>query len=264
MSWLLTLIIITFTFNNPSQAHKHEKKLQSAVVVGTVYCDTCFHQDFSKTSHFISGALVAIECDDTNSKPNFLKEVKTNERGEFKVNLPFSVSKHIKKIKGCSVKIISSSEPYCAVASTATSSSIHLKSRKPGTHIFSAGFFTFKPLKQPALCSQKPSTQISKEFNSMKPFLDDPSFPPPIQDPLMPFSLLSHNCQISLPCLNFLLCPLFQDFHFHQNHLNYQTKRLLGFHFPPTLSSHLQYCLRTHFSRHLQYFLRFSPLLRLQ
>ncbi|KAM7520617.1 hypothetical protein LguiB_019579 [Lonicera macranthoides] len=233
MSWLLTLIIITFTFNNPSQAHKHEKKLQSAVVVGTVYCDTCFHQDFSKTSHFISGALVAIECNDTNSKPNFLKEVKTNERGEFKVNLPFSVSKHIKKIKGCSVKIISSSEPYCAVASTATSSSIHLKSRKPGTHIFSAGFFTFKPLKQPALCSQKPSTQISKEFNSMKPFLDDPSFPPPIQDPLMPFLPPLPQLPNLPPLPQLPIMPPLPGFPFPSKSSQLSNQKTFGIPFPP-------------------------------
>ncbi|GMP28587.1 hypothetical protein CsSME_00004063 [Camellia sinensis var. sinensis] len=185
--WFLTTIVLSFfTFNGLSEAKHEKKKLPSAVVVGTVYCDTCFQADFSKTSHFISGALVAVECGGTSSKPSFREEVKTNEQGEFKIHLPFSVSKHVKNIKGCSVKLISSSEPYCAVASTAASSSLRLKSRKQGTHIFSAGFFTFKPLKQPTLCNQKPSFQKSKEFNSQKPlipFPDNPTFPPPIQDP---------------------------------------------------------------------------------
>uniref|UniRef100_A0A5B7BNG6 Putative Pollen Ole e 1 allergen and extensin family protein n=1 Tax=Davidia involucrata TaxID=16924 RepID=A0A5B7BNG6_DAVIN len=182
MSLFLTIIILSFTFTNISEA-RHEKKLPSAVIVGTVYCNTCFQEEFSKTSHFISGASVAVECGDMVSKPSFHEEVKTNEHGEFKVHLPFSVSKHVKKIKGCSVKLIRSSEPYCAVASTASSSSLHLKSRNQGTHIFSAGFFTFKPLKQPNLCNQKPSFQNSKEFNSMKLA----TFPPPIQDPPTPF-----------------------------------------------------------------------------
>uniref|UniRef100_A0A5B6ZLX9 Putative vegetative cell wall protein gp1 n=1 Tax=Davidia involucrata TaxID=16924 RepID=A0A5B6ZLX9_DAVIN len=192
MSWFLTIIILSFTFNNFSEA-RHEKKLPSALVVGTVYCDTCFQEEFSKTSHFISGASVAVECGGTSSKPSFREEVKTNEGGEFRVHLPFSVSKHVKKIKGCSVKLISSSEPYCAVASTATSSSLHLKSRKQGTHIFSAGFFTFKPLKQPNLCYQRPSFQNTKEFNSMKPLIPTPvgtTFPPIDEDIFPPLPQL--------------------------------------------------------------------------
>ncbi|KAH7848114.1 hypothetical protein Vadar_033970 [Vaccinium darrowii] len=190
MYGFLSIILLIFTFNNLSEA-KYEKKLPSAVVVGTVYCDTCFQTDFSKTSHFISGALVAVECGVANSKPSFREEVKTNERGEFEVHLPLSVSKHVKKIKECSVKLISSSEPYCAVASAATSYSLKLKSRKQGTHIFSAGFFTFKPLKQPTLCSQKPSLLKSKEFNSQKSLpqaFASPIFPipPTTQEPTVP------------------------------------------------------------------------------
>ncbi|KAK6913401.1 hypothetical protein RJ641_023002 [Dillenia turbinata] len=177
MSWFLLIFALSFTFGYAPSEASHDKKLSSAVVVGTVYCDTCFQQDFSKSSHFISGALVAVECRDGSAEPTFRQEVKTNEHGEFRVNLPFSVSKHVKKIKNCSVKLISSSEPYCAVASTATSSALHLKSRKPGSHIFSAGFFTFKPLKQPILCNQKPSISNSKQFNSMKTLLPPPEFP---------------------------------------------------------------------------------------
>jgi hypothetical protein len=144
-----------------------------------------------------AGASVAVECKDGSaSRPSFRKEVETDEHGEFKVHLPFSLSKHVKKIEGCSVTLISSSEPYCAVASTAISSSLHLKSRKQGTHIFSAGFFTFKPLKQPNLCNQKPSIQNSKEAVTLPPTAGL-AFPPPIQEPAVPD--LHWHSQLSSP-----------------------------------------------------------------
>ncbi|KAL5739309.1 hypothetical protein ACOSQ2_028489 [Xanthoceras sorbifolium] len=187
MSWFFIIFFLSFTISN-LEAIPDQKNLPSTVVVvvGTVYCDTCFQDDFSKSSHFISGASVAVECRDGS----FRQEVKTDEHGQFKIPLPFSVSKHVKKIKRCVVKLIKSSEPNCAVASTATSSSLHLKSRKEGTHVFSAGFFTFKPLNQPNLCNQKPSLENSKEFNFNKvpsiPPVDNPTFPPPIQDPTTP------------------------------------------------------------------------------
>ncbi|KAK6128779.1 hypothetical protein DH2020_037485 [Rehmannia glutinosa] len=183
MSWFWTIMFLTFAFSS----NISEGKKSSAVVVGTVYCDTCFQQDFPKASHFISGASVAVECKDTNSRPSFRQEVKTDNHGEFKVHLPFPVSKHVKKIKGCSVKLISSNKPYCSIAATATSSNLHLKSRKEGTHIFSAGFFTFKPLKQPAVCDQKPNINNFKKLNSenVSPISNpnDPAFLPPIRDP---------------------------------------------------------------------------------
>ncbi|KAH9676090.1 hypothetical protein KPL70_019030 [Citrus sinensis] len=191
MSWFYLIFFLSFIIGNlEAESNHHEKRHPSAVVVGTVYCDTCFQDNFSKASHFISGASVAVECKDETSKPSFRQEVKTDEHGEFKVDLPFSVSKHVKKINRCSVKLINSSEPYCGVASTATSSSLHLKSRKQGIHIFSAGFFTFKPLKQPNLCNQKPSlensTSLNSEEASLPPFDSPSTFPPPIQDPTMP------------------------------------------------------------------------------
>ncbi|KAG2238781.1 hypothetical protein Bca52824_091952 [Brassica carinata] len=165
------------------QQHHIKKTRSSAVVVGTVYCDTCFNGAFSKSpNHLIPGALVAVECIDANSKPTFRQEVKTDEHGEFKAKLPFSVSKHVKKIKRCSVKLLSSSQPYCSIAASATSSSLkRLRSSKHGenTRVFSAGFFTFKPENQPEICSQKPIN-----LRGTKPLFPDPTFPPPIQDPV--------------------------------------------------------------------------------
>ncbi|KAL2329781.1 hypothetical protein Fmac_017362 [Flemingia macrophylla] len=211
MSWFLVILFLSLTFGITQSESRHDKKLPSAVVVGTVYCDTCFQQDFNMGSHFISGASVAVECKDGygSRKPRFRKEVKTDERGEFKVQLPFSVSKHVKRIKGCIVKLISSSEPYCAVAAAATSSSLRLKSRKQGLHIFSAGFFSFKPLKQPNLCNQKPRTENIKGLDFVKSLFPpkiDPSFPPPLQDPNTPGGLLPPLP--GLPTLPPLLPPL--------------------------------------------------------
>nr|GMD56889.1 vegetative cell wall protein gp1 [Ipomoea batatas] len=203
MSWLGITFLLCFVLNGFTEARHYPA---AAVLVGTVYCDTCFHRDFSEASHFISGssslqycdnlfakmaylvcASVAVECGHSRNGPSFRKEVKTDDHGEFRVHLPFSVSKHVKKIKGCYVKLINSSEPFCAVASSATSSSIHLKERKEGKHIFSAGFFTFKPLNQPELCNQKPSIHggFKKINGADSPITDpnNPAFLPPIRDP---------------------------------------------------------------------------------
>ncbi|XP_044505482.1 vegetative cell wall protein gp1-like isoform X3 [Mangifera indica] len=194
-------VIFFLSFSNCSLEASSNKKLRSAVVVGTVYCDTCFQENFSKSSHFIPGASVAVECKDETSKPSFQQEVKTDKHGEFKVHLPFSVSEHVRKIKRCSVKLVSSSESSCAVASSATSSSLRLKSRNQGTSIFSAGFFSFKPLKQPNLCNQKPSLENSKIFNSKKALIPPIVVNTPILPPLDPSHLPPLPLISSLPPL---------------------------------------------------------------
>lgn len=39
---------------------KQRPPIKSAVVVGTVYCDTCFLQKLSKSGHFIPGKLITL------------------------------------------------------------------------------------------------------------------------------------------------------------------------------------------------------------
>lgn len=51
--WFIITILI-FKFNNFSQA-RNIKNLNYVVVVGSVFCDTCIQEDYSKASHFISG-----------------------------------------------------------------------------------------------------------------------------------------------------------------------------------------------------------------
>ncbi|CAK9324936.1 unnamed protein product [Citrullus colocynthis] len=211
---LLLLVFLSLSFNGFSDPllHNHNNKLvplQPAVVVGTVFCDTCFQQHLSKSPHFISGARVEVECRDENtSKTSFKRQVKTNKNGKFKVVLPLSVAKHIKKIESCGVKLIKSSEPFCSVASSATSSSLKLKNskNKNGVRIFSAGFFTFKPLEQPTLCNQKSDILKSKQINPQLPFppivppvIQPPSFLPP--NPLQPAPLIPNPFQPPAPLI---------------------------------------------------------------
>ncbi|XP_027358643.1 proline-rich extensin-like protein EPR1 isoform X2 [Abrus precatorius] len=201
MPWFLVILFLSLTYASLSDA-SYDKKLPSAVVVGTVYCDTCFQHDFSKESHFISGASVAVECKDGTSIPRFKQEVKTDKDGEFKVQLPFRVRKHVRRIKGCTFKLISSNEPHCAVASATASSSMILKTRKEGEHIFSAGLFSFKPIIRPNFCNQKQSDPNSKnKVFSFKPpadffFPPNPFLPPPIiPNPFQPPPLIPNPFQ---------------------------------------------------------------------
>lgn len=222
ISWILLLalchIISSIAYGNTNLNHT-----PSAMIVGTVYCDTCFHQNSSRNNQLISGlsswnfqspstmiaclndlhqdnvksfisytgASVMVDCGNQTTKGNFRKAVKTDKDGVFRVQLPSEIGKHIKKIKECSVMLISSNDPFCAVAASANSSSLNLKLTKNKVHVFSSGFFTFRPLNQPEICYQRPSVEgssnldVSEDISLSSP-LPSLNIPPLPQLPALP------------------------------------------------------------------------------
>lgn len=59
-SWLFLAVFLLISAANNLGASElnSQKDLQSAVVIGTVYCDACFPQDSRKSIHFIHGTLL--------------------------------------------------------------------------------------------------------------------------------------------------------------------------------------------------------------
>ncbi|KAL8250268.1 hypothetical protein R6Q59_033961 [Mikania micrantha] len=80
----------------------------------------------------------------TSSRKLVFSQIKSHilAISEFEAKLSIFVGKHVERIKGCSVRLISTGKPYCLPPPPPE---ICFKSKSVGTHIFSAGFFTFKP-----------------------------------------------------------------------------------------------------------------------
>ncbi|KAK4759660.1 hypothetical protein SAY87_022791 [Trapa incisa] len=161
MHWLLPVILsLTSSMVHAiGAADVPGRKLQlaTAEVVGSVFCDICLQHQFSKTSHFISGASVSVEC------PNGISsDAKTDEKGRFKARLPFSVGEeNANQIRDCTVRLKSSGDPRCSVLSTESSSSLQLKSSKEGVYTFSVGSLAFQPLKLPRFCRKLKAEKIA-------------------------------------------------------------------------------------------------------
>ncbi|CAH9090936.1 unnamed protein product [Cuscuta europaea] len=210
-SWIVFLIICSITISkNNAAVPRRGGRLYPPLLVGTVYCDDTCSQHFSRPdTHFISGASVAVECGAWSKgrqrRPSFRREVKTNDGGEFTVRLPFSVAK---KIRGrCSVTLISSGDPNCAVASAATSPIylINEERKKEGNYVvFSAGSFTFRPLKPPELCNQEQpnnGNSAKKVVEQVEPVIFPPFGVIPPNPLLPPPSLLPPNPLLPPPSI---------------------------------------------------------------
>ncbi|KAJ6792494.1 pollen allergen Che a 1-like [Iris pallida] len=197
------LLLALFCMFHCSASSHHEKKLSSAIVVGTVNCDiSSFGRDLSKSSHFISGASVAVEC------AGFRKEIKTNRRGVFRVRLPATA---VDVPKGCSVRLIRSNEQFCSMASSSTSAELRLKSKRNGP----LQVFSFKPKppapNPPKLASPAVAERKQFFFPPLIPFLPSPPIgglplpPNPVLPPPIPFLLPSPRRPSH--CHRILYCP---------------------------------------------------------
>ncbi|GLJ48586.1 hypothetical protein SUGI_1024940 [Cryptomeria japonica] len=198
---VLLLAIIT-CFAAADALHHDDAHLFSVRIVGTVFCDTCYKQQFSKNSYFISGASVAVECRNNKQTPDFRTEAKTNKYGQFKVELVPSIFHSDKQLKRCSVTLLQNEEQKspCKLVSTANSSSFTLKSKKGSIHTYSAGFFSYRPQSPPSFCSQdvatdpksalKASLKSSKDLLPPIPLETPPLVPlpplPPVDVPSVP------------------------------------------------------------------------------
>lgn len=55
--WPLCMALLFLYVSCFCSEARHHSKHPSAVVVGAVFCDTCFQNDLSKATHYISGSF---------------------------------------------------------------------------------------------------------------------------------------------------------------------------------------------------------------
>lgn len=128
----------------------------------------------------LAGAVIAVECHSTVDDDRvFRKEVKTSIDGVFRF--------HLKGVgvRVCSAKLLSSTHPFCSIGETSSNSDSSLRQlKKLGidgvVHVYSVGFFTFRPINQPNMCKKL-------GFMPPNPFQPPSLFPPPPLFPPNPF-----------------------------------------------------------------------------
>lgn len=76
-----------------------------------------------------------------------------------------AVSGNGREIKSCLVKLLRSSHPFCSAASLATSAAFQRKSTRSDVRVFSAGFLSFSPMKQPYFCDQERRSSASVRYS---------------------------------------------------------------------------------------------------
>lgn len=130
-----------------------EKKLSNVVVVGKVFCDTCLKHRFSeKSSHAITGALVALDCSiNRKTTASSVNVGESDEYGDFSVEVP-SIFHPEGRVNRCSVRLLHSSEGSCNTRSTTTPTYLALISNSNGVRTYTAGSLSYRPQHIPRFC----------------------------------------------------------------------------------------------------------------
>uniref|UniRef100_A0A0D9XFG5 Uncharacterized protein n=1 Tax=Leersia perrieri TaxID=77586 RepID=A0A0D9XFG5_9ORYZ len=164
-------------------------------VVGSVYCDACSNNTFSKHSFFLKGARVLIQCsfkvNSTMAEELSLEaERVTDKNGVYKLDVPaaggFECREGHDLRSSCRATLLRSSSASCAVPGSSTSQHIALRSRATNACFLNLNALTFRPSKRDAaLCPGSANGDSNANGNAVSlffwPFL--PLFWPPFRLP---------------------------------------------------------------------------------
>ncbi|PRQ39834.1 hypothetical protein RchiOBHm_Chr4g0429561 [Rosa chinensis] len=193
---LLLLLTCFLTHPIAPVAHKATTPTARITVVGAVYCDTCSSNTFSRSSYFLPGVDVVIQCKfrgnsaKASEDMNFSVNKTTNKYGVYKLEIP-SVD-GVNCLSGVSIKsmcqasLIWSSSKSCNVPGLRTTADeISVKSKQDNLCIYSMNALSYRPPKKNlTLCGKRKEEESASSFNSSKFFL--PYFPPFYQFPWPP------------------------------------------------------------------------------
>ncbi|RLN33376.1 protein DOWNSTREAM OF FLC-like [Panicum miliaceum] len=185
----VTLLLLLLLMLSGTEA-KFLSKASNITVVGSVYCDACSNNTFSKHSFFLKGARVLIKCsfkvNSTSSEELSLEaERTTDQHGVYKLDVPpvdgFECREGHELRSACRATLIRSSSAACDVPGVGGSTQhIALRSRATSACFLNLNALNFRPAKRDgALCPGGGASFGSSLF--FWPFL--PLFWPPFRPP---------------------------------------------------------------------------------
>ncbi|GJM98331.1 hypothetical protein PR202_ga15327 [Eleusine coracana subsp. coracana] len=167
-------------------------KSNNITVVGSVYCDACSNNTFSKHSFFLKGARVLIQCNfkvnsTTSEELSLEAERTTDQNGVYKLDVPpvdgFACREGHELRSACRATLVRSSSAACNVpgqkgSSSSSTQHIALRSRATNACFLNLNALNFRPAKRDAaLCRAGDDAFGSSLF--FWPFL--PLFWPPFR-----------------------------------------------------------------------------------
>ncbi|XP_027095333.1 uncharacterized protein [Coffea arabica] len=185
---LLLLLLATLCVQPPLVLLAQPLQPTSHITVqGSVFCDACYDNTFSRSSYFLPGAQVHIQCKFRAISPGTTEQITfsvnrtTNRHGIYNLDIPsvegIDCTGHPDIQSFCEASLKGSLSPACSAPGLRrTTNEITIKSKQTNQCIYSLSALSYRPFtRNVTLCGNK-KTRLPYSFNSSKFFL--PYFPP--------------------------------------------------------------------------------------
>eukprot|EP00253_Pinus_taeda_P003404 PITA_03404 len=147
LAFLLTYFSLAGATTYASQG-----KASSVVVVGKVFCDTCLEDRLSENGYVISGASIAVECELNRKMMTISFLGKTDENGEFRLELPSDIFQSTDQLNNCWARPRNSPYDSCNIPRISEPPKLSLQSASNGVVTYSAGSFSYRHETVPPSC----------------------------------------------------------------------------------------------------------------
>ncbi|KAJ0988780.1 hypothetical protein J5N97_007136 [Dioscorea zingiberensis] len=198
---LLFTLLTSLLFTNSLSIESHSKPLSNITVIGTVFCDACSSNNFSKHSYFLQGVKVLVDCNfrvNSTSKEEISIRVirSTDEHGVYRLDIPpvdgFECREGKQMESFCHASLVeSSSSSFCNLPNLRSSTEhVAMKCREGRACLYNLNALSFRPEKKDSnLCGTNEDSKSTGLNVSL--FFWPPSFPFPLpfSPPSFPFPL---------------------------------------------------------------------------
>ncbi|KAK9272330.1 hypothetical protein L1049_002701 [Liquidambar formosana] len=154
------ILILLSALLTQSYASKVEpaKTNSQIMVMGSVYCDICSNNSFSRHSYFLPGAEVKIDCKFEAISPKTTEEISfsvkrtTNKFGIYKLEIPsvdgIECAEESAIASSCQASLMWTSSSSCNVPGyKTTTDEITIKSKQANLCIYSMNALSYRPSK---------------------------------------------------------------------------------------------------------------------
>ncbi|KAI3452560.1 hypothetical protein Pfo_009224 [Paulownia fortunei] len=206
---ILFLFLFLFLANSPCLLLAQPPQPTSHItILGSVYCDVCYYNTFSKHSYFLPGVDVHVQCKLKASSPRTTEQISfavnrtTDRYGMYKLDIPsvdgVDCTEDPTIQSFCQASLIGSTVSACNVPSTrSTSTEVTVKSKQNNACTYTLGALSYKPPRRNVTLCGNERLESENSWNTSKFFLPYippyvlpwptfPQFPPLPQIPPLP------------------------------------------------------------------------------
>ncbi|XP_077228999.1 uncharacterized protein LOC143861913 [Tasmannia lanceolata] len=225
MDLRVLIVLLTVLSNGLFSLANEPQPISKITVMGTVFCDTCSNNTFSRHSYFLPGVEVHVKCkfkanSTTKETVSFSANRTTDRYGVYTFEVPhvdgFECRESLEIGSFCQASLLGSSSSLCNVPGLRGSTEhMAIKSKQANLCIYSLNALSYRPPKRySALCrlyrGEVPISLNSSEF--FLPYYPPFGFPFPPLPPLPSFPLPPFPPLPSFPLPPFPHLPPFPSF----------------------------------------------------